>query len=389
MSPLNTSPGAPMGRRQFLGFVGSRSVALGMTGLALPTLLAACSDDDDGGVVGAGGDGTTTTSEAQAAEEARAIVGDVVDFALTSDEWSGAFGFVTMRLRRGAFDGNDVYFVRTDASDQSFAQAEELVYVPKLASLTGDGLSAAAYVVEDASDDQPTVFATEPGRDDYTPAWSLHRVTWSTEPRVLRSEKEILDAERAGALMIDRTNIVFNGGMVKWSSGEMAVDDERTDYLGKGQLLEPVDTTALTATFKLSQCFPASRYFVLDHSMEPMADMTHTLFSPRLQDGPSQAGATGRTNVFMNGVSGPGPMGFQPSAFDFDAGDPAWSPYWDHYAYSWTDDATARVLRSQTEIHEARDAGELEEFPGVPDTNGTVFTVNCPVPVLAPTTFEA
>ncbi len=59
------------------------------------------------------------------------------------------------------------------------------------------------------------------------------------------------------------------------------------------------------------------------------------------------------------------------------------------YAYSWTDDATARVLRSQTEIHEARDEGELEEFPGVPDTNGTVFTVNCPVPVLAPATFEA
>ncbi len=59
------------------------------------------------------------------------------------------------------------------------------------------------------------------------------------------------------------------------------------------------------------------------------------------------------------------------------------------YAYSWTDDATARVLRSQTEIHDARDEGELEEFPGVPDTNGTVFTVNCPVPVLAPATFEA
>jgi hypothetical protein len=43
-------------------------------------------------------------------------------------------------------------------------------------------------------------------------------------------------------------------------------------------------------------------------------------------------------------------MGFQPSVFDFDA-------------------------------------GELDEFPGTPDTSGTVFTVNCPVPVLAPPTF--
>ena len=47
------------------------------------------------------------------------------------------------------------------------------------------------------------------------------------------------------------------------------------------------------------------------------------------------------------------------------------------------------MLRSQTKIHEARDAGELEESLGVPDTNGTVFADNCPVPVLAPATFEA
>ena len=80
-------------------------------------------------------------------------------------------------------------------------------------------------------------------------------------------------------------------------------------------------------------------------------------------------------------------MGFQPSAFDFDAGNPAWSPYWDHYTYGWTERATARVLTSQQDIHDARDAGEVDEFPGTPDTNGEVFTVNCPVPVLAPATF--
>jgi hypothetical protein len=40
-------------------------------------------------------------------------------------------------------------------------------------------------------------------------------------------------------------------------------------------------------------------------------------------------------------------------------------------------------------VHEARDAGELEEFPGVPETEGAIFVVNCPVPVLAENTFEA
>jgi hypothetical protein len=82
-------------------------------------------------------------------------------------------------------------------------------------------------------------------------------------------------------------------------------------------------------------------------------------------------------------------MGFQPSVFDFDAGYAQWSPYWDHFTYAWTDEAAARLLTTESEIHAARDAGDLAEFPGTPDTKGMVFTVNCPVPVLAPPTFSA
>ena len=84
--------------------------------MSLPALLAACGDDN-GGTVAAPGSGGTSTSAAQAAEEARAVVGDVIDFSLTPDGWEGAFGFVTMKLHKGAFDGKDLYFVRTDASD--------------------------------------------------------------------------------------------------------------------------------------------------------------------------------------------------------------------------------------------------------------------------------
>lgn len=126
---------------------------------------------------------------------------------------------------------------------------------------------------------------------------------------------DVRDAQAAGDLSIERTDIIINAGIVKWSGGEMAVDDEKTAYLGKGMLLEPIDTTAMTATFKLGQCYPGSRYFVLDHSMAPNGGV-----SPRLHRGPSEAGATGPTNVFMNGLAGPGPIGFQPSAFDFTAG---------------------------------------------------------------------
>jgi hypothetical protein len=80
-------------------------------------------------------------------------------------------------------------------------------------------------------------------------------------------------------------------------------------------------------------------------------------------------------------------MGFQPSVFDSQAGTPAWSSYWDHMTYAWKDGVEPRALRTEREVHAARDAGELDEFPGTPDTKGEIFTVNCPVPVLAPNTF--
>ncbi len=379
-------------RREFLGWASRRGVGLGLLGASAPALLAACAADDPAVTSetrpsSTSGDPATTTTRAEATEKARAIIGDVVDFSLTPDGWAGDFGFVTLAVHKGVFGGHDVYFIRTDTSDQAFATAETLVWVPKLAGLAGDGTSGVAYVFSNGADGQVTVFSNEPGQPGYTPAWTMHRATWSGDPRVLRSVAEVTEARSAGALSVQPTSIVVNAEIIKWSAGELPVDTERTVYLGPGQLLEPVDTSAMRATFKLNQCFPASRYFATSHSLAGPATETNTILCDGLQAVATRAGATGRTNVLMNGLEGPGPMGFQPSAFDFDAGNPAWSPYWDHYSYRWHDGVTARKLETMTAIHAARDAGDLTEFPGVPATEGTVFTVNCPVPVLAPVTW--
>jgi hypothetical protein len=354
-------------------------VRLALAGAALPALLAAC-----GGEQG---------RRAPAAPErrptrGRAVVGDVKDFALGSDEWAGAFGFVTLALHRGVFDGRDIYYIRTDTSDQAFADTQRLVWAPKLGGLMSGSLSGSLYLVDGGTREQAAVMSSEPGRRDYTPAWGIIRVRWRRAPETLASVADVEAAERAGKVSIERTDIVVNAPIVKWSSGELAVDRERKAYLGSGQLLEPPDTKAMAVTFKLHECFPGARYIVTDHSVAPAAEMTHTAYAPHLQKDPRDAGATGRTNVFMNGLKGPGPMGFQPSVFDSDPGDAAWSPYWDHFTYVWRDGKRPRVLRDERSVHAARDAGELEEIPGVPDTKGSVFTVNCPVPVVAPPTFR-
>lgn len=368
-------------RRAFFAWAGKSGVGLGLAAVSMPAFLAACARDQDDAQ-------TVATPPAGQGEEIRAIVGDVVDFELTSDDWEGAFGFVTFRLHKAAVEGKDVYFIRTDTSDEAFARSEELVWVPKIAGLAAAGATGAWYSITGGVDGQATVLSSEPGKDDYTPAWRVNRARWEGSPRELRSAADVLAAERAGDLSITETSIVVNAPIVKWSTGELPADTERTQYLGPGQLLEAPNTDDMTVRFKLHECYPGVRYIVTDTALGPMADGMKVAHSPKLAEA-TGAKATGRTNVFMNGVKGPGPMGFQPSVFDSKAGDAAWSPYWDHMTYAWKDGVQARALKTEQEIHQARDEGELDEFVGTPDTSGKTFAVNCPVPVVAPNTFSA
>lgn len=312
----------------------------------------------------------------------------MVRYDLSSDAWEGEFGFVVMRLHRADVDGQEAFFIRTDTSDRAYAREQRLVWAPKIAPLKDRALSGGLYTVEGGTPDQQIVLSSEPGRPDYTPAWLLHRVRWQAAPRRLTSVGQIEAARSAGELAVTATEIVINAAVVKWSTGELAVDGALREYHG-GQLIERPNTNAMTVMLKLHQCYPGSRYIVTDHSLDGPAQATKTNFAPRLQTGPSRAGATGRVNPFLNGLKGDGPFGFQPSVFDSRAGSPAWSPYWDHYAYRWRRARQARLLTSEAAINAARRRGDLRRFVGVPDTKGTLFTVNCQVPVLAPTSYRA
>lgn len=375
-------------RRAFLTRTSKAAAGVVFLGSA-GSLLAACTTDDDPAVTGPDvDDEPDPPTEPDEPDEARAIVGDVIDFALTSDDWPGEFGYVTMRLHEAMVGGALVHFIRTDVSDEEYAEQEELVFVPRMANLADEGLAAAAYQFDNGADGQRTVLSTEPGRDDYTPAFRLHRVQWDSTPRVLESEEQIQQAQEAGDLTVESTSIVVNYAVISWSDGEMAVDEDLEEYLGGGQLIEPPDLEELTVTIKLHECFPGSRYILTDTTGAPQAENMNVVHAPGL-DGASEAGATGRVNVLMGGLEGPGPMGDQPSVFDSRAGDPVWSPYWDHMTYGWEDGAEPRLLRTEEEILEAHEAGELEEFIGVPPSHPEGFIVNCQVPVVAPSTFEA
>ena len=324
-----------------------------------------------------------------AGEEVVTLVGDVIDFTLEPEgRWTAPVGSVVLRLHPGCFDGQDAWFIRTDASDQAFAQEHGLVYVPLLKNaLQAAGSFADIYLFARGADGQRTVVSTVPGRDDFTSAFRVHNVAFAGTPALLNSVAAITAAEQAGTATIERTDVVVNYPLVLWPGGGLPVDEEMQAPLGTGPLIEPPDTETGTVTFKLHQCYPGSRYIATDTSSAPMAPMMGVAPSEPTQK-LLEVGATAPIYVFGNGLQGTGAMGFQPAIFNSKAGDPIWSPFWDHKTVVWKDESAAVLLQSEAEILARAEAGDLDIFNGVPDSHPNGFVVNCPSPLLAPNTYD-
>ena len=310
------------------------------------------------------------------------LVGDVVAFMLESDEWEGSFGSVTFQLHQALYNGESAYYIRTDASDETFAAENHLVYVPLLnAALAAEGSTSKLYTFDvDSAPEQLPVMSSVPPNEDFSPAWHVHQVTFNGSPTLLDSEEAISAAEANGDVTIEAVPLVLNYPVVKWPTGELQEDTEKITYLGTGPLISPVDTDRMRVTFKLHECFPGSRYIVTDTSAAPMAEGMNLAASP-----PTQAlmdvGATDEIWVFGNGIEGSGVMGFQKAIFDNPAGDPIWSPFWNHFTAVWADESAATIVSSSEELQALVDSGAIEVFNGTPNTHPDGFVVNCPVPI--------
>jgi hypothetical protein len=326
----------------------------------------------------------------QMSPDVELLNGDVLGFALTSDEWEGAFGWVKFRLHQAWHNGENVYYIRTDTSDASFAEENRLVHVPLLnAALSAEGATSRLYTFANGADEQFPVVSHIPNEEAYSPAWQVHQVTFNGSPTVLNSADAIREAEAAGDVTVEALPLVVNFPVVKWPGGELAEDTDKTTYLGTGPLIAPVDADNMEVTFKLHQCYPGSRYIVTDTSAVPMAPMMNIAASAPTQK-LLEVGATDEIWVWGNGIPGSGVMGFQPAVFDHPAGDPIWSPFWAHFTAVWEDESAATVVTSSDEIRALEESGAITVFKGVPDMDQSMpaFVVNCPVPIKARNTFQ-
>jgi len=136
-------------------------------------------------------------------------------------------------LVRGIFEGEEVLFLHTEASDTQVAQLltdmmdADVIVVPSLADIPEELLGKVHVFTNGTPGDgpmgfQPDVFDSVPGDENYTPLRAINFVTWTdtSEPRQLNSVAEIQDAQDAEEISIEQPGIVVNMPILVWPGGQ-------------------------------------------------------------------------------------------------------------------------------------------------------------------------
>lgn len=300
---------------------------------------------------------------------------------------------IDIPLAKGYENGNEIFFIATDASDEKIAQqATKLLgfkvnFSPLLSQTPESALSQAYAFTNGVPGKGPfgfqiPVLSAKPGDPGYSPLLQVNAVTWKNGSTVkeLKSVQEIMNAEKNGSLTLNKTGIVVNHPAIKWQDGEMKIRDDKniTDdsTYGPAQVLK-IDTNKMLVTMVAHRGFgPDGRtiyYIVADAAPEMPAAMmgvTSVPFDQKL------VGTLVAVDLFQfkNGINGTGPMGFQAGIGAANPTDKNYSPMWKISFNEWKDPSKARILENLDDVVAMQKSGMITITPAM----GGKHVVNCP-----------
>jgi hypothetical protein len=202
-------------------------------------------------------------------------------------------------LVRGFADGNEVFYITTEVSDEKLANYltnltnSRIVYTPALKYAPPQSLANIYEFTNGIKGSgpegfQPNIADSQPGDNNYSPLWKVNLVTWNngTTPRELTSEEDIVNAVTNKELTIKPTDIIVNCPFIQWKDGSLKVRENNktlTDEspYGGGQVLD-IDTKKMQVTFVAHRGFAPDGstiyYIATDASVKKVADELGVVF---------------------------------------------------------------------------------------------------------------
>lgn len=300
---------------------------------------------------------------------------------------------IDIPLAKGYENGNEIFFIATDASDEKIAQQATILlgfkvnFAPLLSQTPESALSQAYAFTNGVPGQGPfgfqiPVLSTKPGDANYSALLQVNTVTWkdNSTAKELKSVQEIMTTEKNGSLTVNKTGIVVNHPAIKWQGGEMKIRENKTisddSTYGPAQVLN-IDTEKMIVTMIAHRGWgPDGRsiyYIVTDATPEMPAGMMG-VSSVSLNEKLASSPVAVDLFQFMNGINGSGPMGFQAGIGAANPTDKNYSPMWKISFNEWKDPSQARVLETLNDVVAMQKAGMITITPAL----GGKHVVNCP-----------
>lgn len=148
--------------------------------------------------------------------------------------------YVNIPMIDGYYNGEKVWFIHPDVSSAEMSEKltrminYKTLYVPQHNNAVDTEKLAKLYVFKNGVDHrgvgpwgggpfgyQIDIFDSIPGQEGYTSLRMPYTVTWNenAKPRILTSEKDLLESKDLGELVVEPTGIVVNVPMIRWPGG--------------------------------------------------------------------------------------------------------------------------------------------------------------------------
>ena len=331
--------------------------------------------------------------------------------------------FATLPLYEGTFDGESVWYVITDVSNEGLAEELGVNFAPRLANIT-EGCPGCAQQVESTDGILGRGEVAFEGTVDFSPERVL--VPGESEFPPERAEPgAIADANYSPFVQIEGSDVVYNAPIVATGDGPFDVIDHADTH----DRLMGIDPGGMTADLLFVRAFSHGEdifYFSFDGSTPQQAVLERGTFTPVLGGSPfanasdHPGGARSAIFTFLNGQTGAESPpaqgadhvfsdGMLPETANLENGElldalraggdahnvldsfttledrelaALYSPLWDLRVGVWSSEAVTEGLNvAQTDANEIRQlaAEGLVTSPGGVALGSANIVINCPI----------
>jgi hypothetical protein len=258
---------------------------------------------------------------------------------------------VSQPVTYGYYDGHVDWMLSTDVSTKAQAASSHINYSAALLMQPVSKIPSLYLISGPAAPNQPMVFGSEPGKDDYSPLWREITVKWKAgvKPVLLMKDDQINALATKGDLTATPTPIVLNCPIVKVTASTAIPTATTVEQpVTYGYYDGHVDTMIST-----------------DISNKVQATARHINYSAALLTQPAG------TNPALYIVSGPAAAN-QPMVFGSEPGKDDYSPLWQEITVKWKAGVKPVLLVKDDQIKALATKGDLTVEP-------TPVVLNCPI----------